>query len=183
MDGPTELQTARLLLLPPRPEDADAYVALASDPEFAAYGSRRAPDREMTVRALSRIIATPWARRPEFAVLLAGQVVGRVSLDIDAANQIAALGYGIARPQWGRGFASEAAGAVVDYAFAVLELAKVWARVDPRNVASVRVLEKLGMQHEGTLRSHVLSWGERADRASYGLLRAEWAARRRTPLT
>jgi ribosomal-protein-alanine N-acetyltransferase len=173
-----ELRTARLLLRPPCPEDADAYVVLASDPDFAAYGSRRAPDREATVRALARIIATPWERRPEFAVLLAGQVIGRVSLDIDAVNQIAALGYGIARPHWGQGLASEAAGAMVDYAFNVLGLAKVWARVDPRNVASVRVLEKLGMQHEGTLRSHVLSWGERVDRASYGLLRPEWAARR-----
>lgn len=176
--APVELRTARLLLRPPRSDDADAYVALASDPEFAAFGSRRPPDRAATIRALARIIATPWQRRPEFAVILEDRVIGRVSLDVDAVNQAAALGYGIARAHWGRGLATEAAGAVVDYAFAALGLAKVWARVDPRNEASVRVLEKLGMQREGLQRSHVVHWGERADRALYGLLRAEWRGRR-----
>lgn len=190
--APIELRTARLLLRRPRPEDADAYTAMATDPEYAAFGSRQPPDREATVRALARIIATPWHLRPEFAVVLAGPgagpfsgladgrtdgpVVGRVSLDVDAQNGLAGLGYGIARPYWGQGLASEAAQAAIDYAFDSLLAAKVWARVDPRNVASVRVLEKLGMQREGLLRSQVVHWGERADRAAYGLLRAEWLA-------
>jgi hypothetical protein len=64
--------------------------------------------------------------------------------------------------------------ALIAYGFSQLGLAKIWAHVDPRNAASVRALEKLGMKREAFLRSHVLRHGERADRAYYGLLRHEW---------
>ena len=64
----------------------------------------------------------------------------------------------------------------VDYGFCAFGLAKVYARADPRNVASVRVLEKLSMQREGLLRSHVVRRGERVDRVYYGLLWEEWEA-------
>lgn len=53
-------------------------------------------------------------------------------------------------------------------------LAKIWAHVDPRNCASVRVLERLGLRREGHLRSHLVRRGERVDRLYYGLLREEW---------
>jgi RimJ/RimL family protein N-acetyltransferase len=125
---------------------------------------------------LALIVATPWERRAEFAVVHEGIVVGRVRLDVDQENQVAELGYGIARERWGRGLASEAARAMVDYGFEAFGLAKVWARVDPRNLSSVRVLEKIGMVCEGVLRSHVMRRGERTDRAYFGLLRAEWEA-------
>jgi ribosomal-protein-alanine N-acetyltransferase len=176
--SPTELHTPRLLLRPPRLEDAGAYFEIASDPEYAYFGSRGPVDRESTRRGLERIIAMPWERRAEFAVLFDGRVVGRVTLDVDRENRIVALGYGIGRPWWGLGLATEAARACVDYAFRSLDADKVWARADPRNVGSVRVLEKLGMQHEGTLRKHQLRRGERVDRVYYGLLREEWEAAR-----
>ena len=177
--APTELRTARLLLRPPRLDDADAYYAIASDPEYAYYGSRNTLDRAAVERGLARIVATAWDRRPELAIVLEGQVVGRVALEIDRANVTGALGYGVARPFWGRGIASEAARAAVDYGFTVFGLAKVWARADPRNGASVRVLEKLGMQREGLLRGHLVVRGERVDRVCYGILREEWEAHRR----
>jgi RimJ/RimL family protein N-acetyltransferase len=159
-------------------DDVDAYYALERDPEYAVYGSRQSIDREGIERGLARIIATPWEQRPEFAIVLDGQVIGRAILDVDRTNVTGALGYGVARSCWGRGIASEAARAVVDYGFEVFNLAKVWARADPRNVASVRILEKLGMEREGLLREHLLIRGERVDRAYYGILRAEWEALR-----
>ena len=122
--------------------------------------------------------ATPWEQRPELAIVFEGEVVGRAILDVDRANVTAALGYGVARAHWGRGIASEAARAIVDYGFEAFSLAKVWARADPRNGASVRVLEKIGMQREGLLRGHLLVRGERVDRAYYGILREEWEAGR-----
>ncbi len=174
----TELRTARPLLRPPRHDDVDAYLALASDPEYAYFGSRQSIDRAGVERGLAQIVATPWEQRPEFAIVLEGQVVGRAILDVDRANVTAALGYGVARACWGRGIATEAARAVLDYGFDAFRLAKVWARADPRNGASVRVLEKLGMQREGLLRGHLLVRGERVDRVYYGILRAEWEAGR-----
>lgn len=177
--APTELRTARLLLRPPRQDDVDAYLALESDPEYAFYGTRQSIDREAMERGLARIVATPWEQRPEFAILLEGQLIGRAILDVDRTNITAALGYGVARVCWGRGIASEAARAIVDYGFEAFNLAKVWARADPRNGASVRVLEKIGMQREGLLRGHLLVRGERVDRVYYGLLREEWEGLRR----
>jgi [ribosomal protein S5]-alanine N-acetyltransferase len=174
--APTELCTTRLVLRPPRLDDVDAYFAIESDPVYALYGSRQTIDREGMERGLARIIGTPWHQRPEFAIEMEGEVVGRVVLDIDRNNVTAALGYGVARTCWGRGVASEAARAVIDYGFEAFGVAKVWARADPRNGASVRVLEKIGMQREGLLRGHLLVRGERVDRVYYGLLRPEWEA-------
>lgn len=182
--APTELRTSRLLLRQPTLDDVDAYLAIESDPEYAFFGSRDSLDHAGMERGLARIIATPWAQHPEFAVVLEGQVVGRVALTVDRANGTASLGYGILRSCWGQGIATEAARAVLDYSFEAFELAKVGARVDPRNLASVRVLEKLGMQLEGVLRSQLVRRGERVDRAYYGILREEWeAGRSATPVS
>jgi ribosomal-protein-alanine N-acetyltransferase len=179
--GPTELRTRRLLLRPPTLDDLDAYVAIATDPEYAYFGARIDAAPESVAAGLARIVAAPWERRAEFAIVIEGLVIGRVRLEFDQANQTAELGYGVARPYWGRGIATEAARATIDYAFSELTVAKIWARVDPRNVGSVRVLEKLGMLPEGLLRSHVIRRGERADRAYYGLLREEWIVQQTAP--
>ena len=173
---PTELHTDRLLLRPFQSDDADALFAIYGDADVA-YFALPAP---VTLRDVEQSLAvnmqTRWSDRPYFAVIFAGEVVGDIVLQMDHPNRTANLGYTITRKHWGKGFATEAVRAVVDYAFRTFDLAKVYARADPRNIGSVRVMEKLGMQREGLLRSHVLRRGERADRVYYGLLRAEWEA-------
>ncbi|MYL06055.1 MAG: GNAT family N-acetyltransferase [Gemmatimonadales bacterium] len=84
------------------------------------------------------------------------------------------MGYSLARKHWGRGLTAEAARAVVDWGFRERGLAKVYAYADARNAQSLRVMEKLGMTREGTLRSHRTLRGERVDDVYYGLLRVEW---------
>jgi ribosomal-protein-alanine N-acetyltransferase len=103
-----------------------------------------------------------------------GSLVGAVALAIAHAHRRAELGYWIAVPHWGRGYATEAAAAMVDYAFGTLELRRVVARCLTRNAGSVRVMEKLGMQREGCLRAHVLKWDVPEDVALYAVLRDEW---------
>ena len=76
-------------------------------------------------------------------------------------------------PYWNQGYATEAAGRVVEYGFETLDLHRIQAFVLPTNIGSVRVLEKLGFRREGVLRDYVLKWGEFQDRAIYGLLRGE----------
>src|SRR5688572_29183840 len=93
---PVHLRTRRLLLRPPTLADVDAYFDMASDPEFAIFGARQPADRAAMQRALERIIAVPWAQRPEFAIEWEGQMVGRVMLDMDRVNLVATLGYGVA---------------------------------------------------------------------------------------
>jgi RimJ/RimL family protein N-acetyltransferase len=84
-------------------------------------------------------------------------------------------GYGIARAHWGRGFATEAMRGVLSTAFeAKPNLNRIRARSDLRNVASIRVMEKLGMTREGVLRQNRLLRGTLVDDVVYGLLRSEW---------
>ncbi len=170
----TELHTLRLLLRPPRLEDVDAEFRIASDPEFAFFAMRHTATREGMAESVARRVARTWTDGPDFVVILEGHLIGDVRLDIDHPNALAELGYGIAREHWGKGLTTEAVQAVVDYTFRTFDVAKTWARADPRNDASVRVLEKLGMTQEGVLRKHLVRRGERVDRVYYGLLRTEW---------
>jgi RimJ/RimL family protein N-acetyltransferase len=174
-----ELRTDRLLLRPFRPGDVDDALAYRDDPEFARYlphipqpFTRR--DAEAFV---ARNMDEPWDLLPTFAVVLDGRVIGTVNFDVDPHDQIAMLGFAIARAHWGKGIAVEAARAAVAWAFEAFGVAKIRASTDARNVRSQRVMEKLGMHHEGRLRSHQLARDGRTDVVCYGLLREEWSAR------
>jgi ribosomal-protein-alanine N-acetyltransferase len=168
------LHTPRLTLRPPRATDVDAYLTFATDAEFAFFAYPADITREVLTDFIARYLDAPPDELQMFMVLHKRDLIGSIELDIDAPNCLASLGYAIARAQWNRGFATEAASAVIDYAFRTLGIEKVWARADSRNVASLRVLTKLGMQREGTLRQHVMRRGERVDRVCYGILRSEW---------
>jgi len=85
----------------------------------------------------------------------------------------ALLGFCLDEPAWGHGYATEAAGALLDWAFEALDLIRVQAEADTRNAASTRVLEKLGFSREGTLRCNCIVAGEVSDSHVYGLLRGE----------
>ena len=86
----------------------------------------------------------------------------------------ASLGYVYREAAWGHGYATEAAGALVGWAFDTFDLNRVQAETDTRNVASARVLEKLGFVREGTLREDCIVNGDVSDSWVYGLLRREW---------
>jgi RimJ/RimL family protein N-acetyltransferase len=79
---------------------------------------------------------------------------------------------------WGRGFCTEAAAAVLDYGFESLGLHRVFASYFARNPTSGRVMEKLGMAREGLLRGHVRKWGVFENLVVRGVLREEWLSRK-----
>jgi RimJ/RimL family protein N-acetyltransferase len=82
-------------------------------------------------------------------------------------------------PYWRHGYATEAAREVVKYAFEELSLNRVYAFHFTRNPASGRVLQKIGMEHEGVRRAHTLKGSEYLDNEAYGILQGEYAARSR----
>jgi RimJ/RimL family protein N-acetyltransferase len=84
------------------------------------------------------------------------------------------LGYCYGERAWGRGYATEAARALLQWAFATLDLNRVQAETDTRNAASARVLEKLGFVREGMLREDCVVDGDVSDSWVYGLIRREW---------
>lgn len=100
-------------------------------------------------------------------------LVGAVSLRIELAHRRAELGYWIGVPYWGLGYATEAARAVVTFGFDKLSMQRIYAQHFLRNPASGRVMAKIGMQFEGTLRQHSFRWNQPEDVAAWGLLRTE----------
>ena len=103
--------------------------------------------------------------------LRAGErLIGSVSLLVTRPHRRAELGYWLGVPFWGQGYMTEAAGALVEHGFSLLYLHKIEATHMPRNPASGRVMEKIGMTREGLLRGHVLKNGVPEDLVVYGLL-------------
>jgi RimJ/RimL family protein N-acetyltransferase len=169
------LTTRRLTLRPWQAEDAADVFAYSNDREFSRFIPMPYPytvhDAEAFVAAC---LKAGWDEHPRFAIVFDGHVVGDVNLRVDATNVTAGMGYGLARHCWRKGLATEAAAAVVGWAFQTHRLVKIWATADAENIASWRVMEKLGMQREGYFRSHRVIRGERRDVVQYGILREEW---------
>jgi RimJ/RimL family protein N-acetyltransferase len=101
---------------------------------------------------------------------------GAIGLTIKPAHRRAEMGYWIGVPFWGQGYCTEAAAALRDHAFRALGLHRLVAVHMARNPASGRVMQKIGMRHEGVLRQHELRWGAFETIECYGLLRSEWEA-------
>lgn len=107
-----------------------------------------------------------------FAITLKedGTLIGAIGLVISPRFQRAELGYWMGTPYWNQGFCTEAARAIVDFGFSVLKLHKICAHHLTRNPASGRVMQKIGMSREGTLREHTIKWGRFEDLDAYGLI-------------
>ncbi|TDD59502.1 N-acetyltransferase [Kribbella antibiotica] len=86
----------------------------------------------------------------------------------------ASLGYCYNAAAWGNGYATEAARALLGWAYGTLDLNRVQAEADTRNAPSARVLQKLGFLLEGTLREDCIVNGDVSDSWVYGLLRRDW---------
>lgn len=173
------LTTERLTLRPFRMQDAPVVEQLAGDRAIA--------DTTLNVpHPYTREMAEEWIRGHAdeidrgVAIILAmetradGELVGSIALKgIDSAHRAAELGYWVGTPYWGRGFATEAARALIRYGFDALSLNRIYAHHMTRNPASGRVLEKIGMRHEGTLRQDMMKWGRFEDVELYAILSSD----------
>jgi RimJ/RimL family protein N-acetyltransferase len=179
---PDIIRSERLALRPFTATDAQALFDYSGDPDWGRFQALADPyDRAAAERFLDDLLLRDRAVWPSWAVTLRGEVSGIVNLRFEQDDRVAVLGYGIHKRLWGRGFASEAAAAVVTKAFfSCRRLRRVRAHTDARNEASIGVLEKLGFTREGTLRANQFHHGEFADEAVFGVLREEWEQGGRT---
>jgi len=173
------LHTARLRLRPFTGADADPLFALHSSAHVLRYWD--APPWSDRARADRFIAACRQMAEDGSGARLAlerasdGAFVGWCALSRwNPDHRSAAIGYVLDEAAWGQGYATEAARAVLQWAFDALDLNRVQAETDTRNVASARVLEKLGFVREGTLREDCVVNGDVSDSWVYGLLRREW---------
>jgi len=179
MTAPQDLRTARLLLRSLEPEDIPALVRLAGAREVAAMTTRIPhPYTEDDARIYLAQAEEDFqsGRSIVFAITLlaGGELCGSIGFVIAQSNRHAELGYWIGVPFWGQGYATEAATAVVAFGFDTLGLHRIHAHHFAGNVASRRVLQKIGMRHEGRFREHVHKWDQFIDLENYGLLASEY---------
>jgi RimJ/RimL family protein N-acetyltransferase len=163
------LDTERLHLRPLREDDAEPLFAAFGDPQAMRWWSR-APFE--TVADLRHWLA-PDPAWPAWAIVADGLVVGRAAMGLKRTG-IAEIGYMIAPAHWRQGHAREAASALIDHGFGTLGLRRIFADVDPDNVASVGLLKRLGFREEGRLRAEWETHLGIRDSLIFGLLAGEW---------
>ncbi|WP_399096122.1 GNAT family N-acetyltransferase [Streptomyces sp. BBFR2] len=173
------LHTSRLRLRPFTNADADPLFALHSSSSVMRYWD--SPPWSERARATRFIDRCREAADEGAGVRVAidrardGAFVGWCGLtERNPDYRSASLGYCLDETMWGHGYATESAHALLRWAFGTLDLNRVQAETDTRNLASARVLEKTGFVREGTLREECVVNGEVSDTWVFGLLRREW---------
>ena len=155
------LETERLVLRPPRMEDAVTI--------FESYARDEGVTRYLTFRPNQTLEETEEFMRARLRKMEEGEVftwaitrrgggddrlIGMIELRLQKFK--ADFGYVLARPFWGQGLMTEALRAVLDFAFSLPGMYRVWAVCDVENVGSARVMEKAGLSFEGILRRHTI---------------------------
>jgi RimJ/RimL family protein N-acetyltransferase len=100
--------------------------------------------------------------------------IGMIGLHVREDHKRGEVGYWIGLPYWNQGYATEAAQRIVDFGFGQIGLNRIHAQHFASNPASGRVMQKIGMKHEGVLRQHFIRFDETRDAVCYGILRDEW---------
>ncbi|QOY95477.1 GNAT family N-acetyltransferase [Massilia sp. UMI-21] len=178
------LSTERLTLRPLAMQDAPDLFAVFCDPAVVRYWSA---EPWTAIGSAESAIAHALAAYRDgselrFGIELAatGALIGTVNLHhVFPQNRRCELGYALGSAHWGKGYATEALEAALDYAFHELCLNRIEADIDPRNAASAAVLERMGFRREGYMPERWFVHGEMADTVNYGLLRSYWDARGR----
>ena len=153
--GTTTIQTERLLLRQFRLDDAeDIYQNYGSDSKVHKFISWITCDTREKVQQFLNMHLKKYDDDLEFygwAIVLNSEVIGSIGLyNVNNDNQSTEIGYSLGSKWWGQGLVTEAAHAVVDYAFDI-GFHRVFATCHEDNIGSKRVLEKIGMNYEGKL--------------------------------
>ncbi len=162
------------------PTDLDAVHAIVGDSTVTDWLSFDVRDRIGAQAMLAGIVAraTRTPRDEYYLAIIANPsqcVVGFARLGLSGVRA-AKLGYAVRAADWGRGYAGDAAGALIGFGFRELGLHRISAAVGPDNAASVAVLRRLGFSYEGRIRDHVHTNGGWRDSLLYSVLADEFPA-------
>lgn len=155
MRPPQSLETKRLFLRQPAHQDTVAiFEQYAQDSEVTKYLSWQPHESIIkTENYVNRCILS-WVNSSAFPFVLIrkenAQLIGMAEIRIDKHK--ADLGYVLAKLEWGKGFMPEAMQALAEWALEQEQIYRIWAVCDVENIASARVMEKIGMQREGLLK-------------------------------
>ncbi len=171
-----QLETDRLWLRPIRRDDAEDIFEYTSRPEVSRFTSW---ETHASLDDTLAYIEQAGESRPEGQYTWSlvdkesGKVVGNLNVTADRAHRRASLGYQLSPDYQGRGLMTEAAGAAVDFAFDRLGANRVEAVCSVKNGPSRKVMERLGMRREGTLRDYMTVKGKPLTVHMYSIVRAD----------
>jgi ribosomal-protein-alanine N-acetyltransferase len=159
MKMPEQIETERLVLRKPRIEDASAiFAGWTQDKEVTRYLTWRPHQTIEQTEQFVQSCLSAWEHEMRFPYMItlkvSDQVIGMIDPRIEGSK--VGIGYGAARAHWGRGYVPEATQAIIEWALQQPSIYRVYATTDVENVASQRVLEKVGMQCEGILRKYII---------------------------
>lgn len=156
MRAPEAIQTPRLTLRRPVVADVETIFGYARDPEVTRLLGWPRHTTVADTHGFLLFSERAWATGvgPYVVVDAEGAVVGSTGLEVETPYR-AATGYVLARPAWGKGYATEVATAMVELA-AALGIGRLYAVCHTENRASAHVLEKAGFTLEGVLRRHTV---------------------------
>ena len=169
------IETERLFLRPMQLSDAEDMFEYASDEETLSTlmweGVKTLDEAKAAIYDWH--LASPHGK---WAITLkdGGKLIGGVDVGLNHAHDKGSFGYVINRQFWGKGYMTEAFAAIVDLCFMRLELNRVEARFYVGNEGSGRVMEKVGMKHEGVLIASEKIKGKFKDVVYYGLTREQY---------
>ena len=173
-----ELQTERLTIRMLGRDDVTAFTHYRKLPDVAHYQNWPMPYTRDLAHELADEMETlggPSADRwVQLALEAAGGMVGDVAVWLDADSSLAMIGYTVDPDFQGQGYAVEAVEAVIAWLFRRKHVHRIAATIDPRNLASARVLERCGFEYVGTARSSAFVRGEWTDDARFSLLEPDW---------
>lgn len=183
--APAAIESERLVLRPFEGQDLASFARIQADPEVCRYlywpprdleQSRAALSRKMGARAIS-------AEGGSLALAVVSRSTGELVADLSLwlaseADAQGEIGFVVAPEHQGRGYATEAARLVLAIAFDGVGMHRVVGRLEVRNAASARVLEKIGMRREAELLENEWVKGEWQSEAVYAVLSREWRAAR-----
>jgi RimJ/RimL family protein N-acetyltransferase len=177
-----EIVTDRLLLTPLSVDDSQALFAYRSLPEVCRYQSWMPSRLQDAIDFIGRLQAVEFdspATWFQFGIRsrVSGQLIGDFGVYFLEDGRQVEIGFTVAPAHQGVGYASEAVTHVLDYLFGELHKHRVTASVDPRNEASIRLLERVGMQREAHFRESLFLNGEWVDDLVFALLESEWRRR------
>lgn len=185
----TPIHTERLVIRPMTLDDVANIHARRNNPDAARYQDWEVPyslDRARSLVAhvveLGGPVTDEWWMAQ--VCLHDGTVVGDLAVNLTWEGRSAEVGYTFEPASWGRGFATEALSALVDYLFDDVGVTRVWGALDPANPPSARLLERTGFLYEGRTRLSFWKDGEPSDDLIYGMVREDrdaWAGRPTSP--
>lgn len=173
------LQTKRLILREIRESDEDSIFEIYSDQKVAEYDNFEPIDKkEYAIKCIRRYIDN-FHEHEEIRWGLARKeddvLVGTCGLsDFDEEVGMCEIGYDLMRSQWNRGYMTEAIEKIVEFAFEKINVNRIQADTDPKNIASMCVLEKNNFKREGHLRHNVFFKGQLWDSVIFGILRSDY---------